>query len=143
MVLHEISKIGRLVLGNTAAGFGNQTDNKTYFFRNLFTRPIGSTRFRTFFILTSLADVDRYKLQKATYIFKRSVHVLLRSEPLRTGVALAEPHAADDVKRSARGEGCEKWRAPSFVVSVEFIRPLRDSYELPNAEKEAKSTRSS
>ena len=56
--------------------------------------------------------------------------------------ALAEPHAADYVKRSARGEGCDRWRALSFVVFVEFIRPLLDSYQLPNAEKEAKSTRS-
>ena len=57
--------------------------------------------------------------------------------------ALAEPHAADGVKRSARGEGCDKWKALSFVLSVECIEPLPDSYELPNAEKEAKSTRSS
>ena len=57
--------------------------------------------------------------------------------------ALAEPHAADYVKRSARGEGCDKWRALSFVLSVESIGPLTDSYQLPNAEKEAKSTRSS
>ena len=56
--------------------------------------------------------------------------------------ALAEPHAADYVKRSARGEGCDKWRAHSFVVSVESIRPLPDSYHLPNAKKEAKSARS-
>ena len=57
--------------------------------------------------------------------------------------ALAEPHAADGVKRSARGEGCDKWKALSFVLSVESIEPLPHSYQLPNAEKEAKSTRSS